>query len=83
MVKKNAKKIIKFRQELFWDVDPKTVDPRKNAKYIVERILEFGNMPELKWLFGFYQRAFIKKVFENSRGVLRNKTKALWSLILR
>jgi len=33
-----------FRQSLFWDVDPKTIDPEKNAKYVIERVLEFGKL---------------------------------------
>lgn len=32
-----------FRQALFWDVDPKTIDPEKHAVYIIERVLDFGN----------------------------------------
>lgn len=33
---------MRFRQSLFWDVDPKTIDPKKHAQYIIERILDFG-----------------------------------------
>lgn len=32
---KKSKKAIKFRQTLFWDVDPKKIDPDKHAKYII------------------------------------------------
>ncbi|GEM_PF-6176582 len=41
-MKKRIKKI-PFRQELFWDVDPKTIDPKRHARYIIERILDFEN----------------------------------------
>ena len=77
------KKVIKFRQELFWDVDPKIIDPKKNARYIIERILDFGSVSEARWLFHFYPRSLIKKTIERPRVALHNKSKALWSLILR
>lgn len=69
-----------FRQSLFWDVDTKTINPKKHAKYIIERILDFGNDKEVKWLFQHYPLKSIKKVTEESR-VLHAKSKSLWSLI--
>jgi len=71
------------RPSLFWDVDPKTVDPKKHARYIIERILEFGKDNELKWLVHYYSPQMIRGVLNRSRGVLHEKTKALWSLIYR
>ena len=76
------KKTIEFRQVLFWDVDPATIDPKKNAKYIIERILEFGNDQEVRWMFHYYPRDLIRDRVEHSRGVLHEKTKALWKLVL-
>jgi len=32
-----------FRQSLFWDVDPKTINQMVHARYIIERVLDFGN----------------------------------------
>ena len=34
---------MRFRRSLFWDVDPKTIDEKRHATYIIERILDFGN----------------------------------------
>lgn len=82
-MEKQAKKIIKFRQSLFWDVDPKTINPKKHARYIIERILEFGNDDEIYWLVHYYPRSMLKERVRNARGVLHDKTKALWSLVLR
>lgn len=69
---------MKFRPSLFWDVDPKTIDPKKHAWYIIERVLDFGNDKEVKWLVHRYSPRTIKKVVARSR-VLHDKTKALWS----
>ena len=74
---------MRFRQSLFWDVDPKTIDPKKNARYIIERVLEFGDDREARWLFYYYPRDLIRDSMDRSRGVLHGKTRALWSLVLK
>jgi len=77
------KKVIPFRQSLFWDVDPKTIDPKKNARYVIERILDFGNGKEVKWMWQHYSIRAIKKVLLLPRAQLHKKSKALWSLMLK
>ena len=70
------------RQSLFWDVDPKTIDPQKHAKYVIERILDFGKDKEVRWLVHYYSPGKIKIVVKTSR-VLHDKTKALWGLMFQ
>ena len=74
------KPVIRFRQSLFWDVDPKTIDPKKHARYIIERILDFGNDDEVRWLWHLYSRSLIRDVVKRSR-ILHNQSRALWSLL--
>ena len=81
MAKARTKKI-KFRRSLFWDVNPAKIDQKKNARYIIERILDFGNTDEVKWLWNKYPVAQIKDVVKTSRA-LHPKSRALWSLMLR
>lgn len=71
------------RPSLFWDVDPKNIDTKKHARYIIERILEFGNDREARWLYAYYSHVLIRDTMKRSRGVLHEKTKALWSLLLK
>ena len=71
-----------FRQSLFWDTDPKMIDAKKNAPYIIERVLELGTDQEVRWLTKTYDPKLIKKVVKNSRS-LRLKTKNLWLLLLK
>lgn len=73
---------MEFRQTLFWDVDPGNIDTERNAQYVIERILDFGNDEEVGWLYGFYNRSLIRDVVAQSRS-LRPKTKNLWNLILK
>lgn len=79
---KAGEKSFAFRQSLFWDVDPKTIDPKKHARYVIERILDFGNDKEVKWLFKNYSRRLMRKTLRESR-VIHDKSKSLWSLMLQ
>lgn len=71
---------IRFRQSLFWDVDPKTIDSKKHARYIIERVLDFGNDQEVRWMWNNYPHSLIRNVVNTSR-VLHNQTRALWLLL--
>lgn len=77
---KRTEKVIKFRPELFWDVDPKTIDPKKHAEYIIERILDFGDLDEMRWIVHYYPREVITKTMRESR-VVDDKSKSLWALV--
>lgn len=74
---KQPKRGIPFRSELFWDVDPKKIDPKKHATYIIERILDFGNDKEARWVYHRYPRRLINKIARRSR-VLSAITRPLW-----
>ncbi|MBI2410319.1 MAG: hypothetical protein HYV32_00285 [Candidatus Kerfeldbacteria bacterium] len=71
------------RQSLFWDVDPKTIDPKKHARYIIERILDYGSEDELRWLVSYYTTEKIKKTIRLSRTPIHKKSLSLWTLIFR
>ncbi|MBU2037198.1 hypothetical protein KJ866_03330 [Patescibacteria group bacterium] len=72
---------MKFRQALFWDTNPDRIDVKKNAQYIIERILDFGNDEEVKWLYHFYDKSLLKNVVAKSRSLMP-ETKNLWTLLL-
>ena len=73
---------MKFRQALFWDTKPSNINTKKNAQYIIERILDLGNDKEVKWLYHFYNKALLKKVVSKSRSLMP-ETKNLWTLLLK
>ncbi len=72
---------MEFRQALFWDTNPQKIDTEKNAQYIIERILDFGNDGEVKWLYHFYDKTLLKSVVAKSRSLMP-ETKNLWMLLL-
>ena len=73
---------MKFRQSLFWDVDPEKIDIKKHARYIIERVLEFGRPDEVRWLFETYSKEEIKRVMNLPRSQVTDKSKSLWTLLL-
>lgn len=68
------------RPSLFWDVDPKIVDPKKHARYIIERILDFGTDKEVRWMWNAYSKSQVRDVVKKSR-VLHPPTRALWQVL--
>lgn len=72
---------MEFRQTLFWDTDPAKLDVRQNARYIVERVADFGNDQEARWVLDFYDKLFLRDIISKSRG-LRPRSKKLWTLLL-
>lgn len=71
---------MQFRQSLFWDTDSAKLDSKKNAKYIIERIMDFGNDQEVHWMREHYSKSFIAEVCNNSK-VLHPSSKTLWTLL--
>ena len=71
---------MKFRESLFWDTDPKKLDPKKHARYIIERVLDFGNDDEVRWMSRQYNQRTIKNIVDSSRA-LHPETKNLWQII--
>lgn len=67
---------------MFWDTNPDKIDTKKNAQYIIERVLDLGNDKEVKWLYHFYDKPLLKNVIFKSRS-LRPRTKNLWTLLLK
>jgi len=70
------------RPSLFWDTTPEHIDFKKNARYVIERVLELGEPEDVRWLFQEYPKSEIKRVFGLPRVQLSPKSKALWSLLL-
>lgn len=71
------------KQSLFWDVDLSFLDSKEHSSYIIERVLDFGDDEDIRWLFSTYPKAVIRETLEHSRGTIHAKSKALWSLVLQ
>lgn len=81
-LKHKKPKPIKFRRSLFWDIDPKGLDPRKYKHYVVERILDYGDDREIRWMWHFYPKSLIYDIAKEAR-VLRPQTRPLWMALTK
>lgn len=62
-----------FRKTLFWDVDTEALNPEKDWYFIIERILEYGDIEDFEWLKKNYPSEKIRYILKTSR-VLSKKT---------
>ncbi|OGH14497.1 MAG: hypothetical protein A2860_02150 [Candidatus Levybacteria bacterium RIFCSPHIGHO2_01_FULL_37_33] len=74
-------KLPSFLKRYFWDVKFSNLDSKKRSTYIIERLLELGNINALHWVFKKYPQTTIKQIICQSPA-LSKKTANFWSLIL-
>ncbi len=63
------------KKQLFWDVE--SVDAQKNGKFVIERILNFGDEDDFRWALKFYGKDKIAETVLTSRN-LNKKSLAFW-----
>ena len=69
---------MKFRQALFWDTDPKKIDPVLHKRYIIERILKLGNFDDYHWMRDTYSEEDVKNVIMEERVDLDPRSLNFW-----
>jgi len=68
------------KKSLFWDV--RDIDPQKNARFVIERILAFGDLDDFIWSVDRYGVEKIKDVCARSK-VLDRKSASFWNNYFR
>lgn len=68
-----------LRPVLFWDVDFSGMDFAQHASYIIPRVMDRGNLEEVKFIIGYYGIETIKTVLIEARS-LQNDTISFFSL---
>jgi len=74
-------KLARSLKPIFWDTDLDKIDIQQNKGYIIERILEFGDKPAVKWLLATYSLSDIKKALEEGRSISK-KSRNFWEILL-
>ncbi|MBI1912135.1 MAG: hypothetical protein HYS21_09045 [Deltaproteobacteria bacterium] len=64
---------------LFWDTDPKRIDLKRNDRYVIERVLEVGDLKSLKWIQMIYPTGLIIETLKTSRKI-SHKSKNFWAI---
>jgi len=58
----------KHLHKYFWDTNPEAIDIKKDSDYIIWKLLEYGDINDLKWMFKSFPLRSIKKIFMTRRG---------------
>lgn len=64
---------------LFWDTEMENIHLKRNARYVIERVLELGNLDSINWLQRIYTVQRILDVLDTSR-VVSEKSRRFWRL---
>ena len=70
-----------FLRPLFWEVDFGQLRVQGHERYVIERVLEYGDDEAIRWLYHTFGPHAIAKVVQRSRKISRN-TATLWALVL-
>jgi len=73
-------KLPNFLKKYFWDVDFLELKKENHSRFIIERILEFGDQKAVKWMMKNFGLEEIKKVLRQSRN-LSTKSANFWRFI--
>ena len=65
-------------KRLFWDVDREGVDLEVHRPYVIKRIMDYGDMEDVKWMLAIYPAKDITEVVKKSRGLSR-KSACFWA----
>lgn len=68
-------------KRFFWDTELSKVDTKKHQVYIIERLLEYGDLEAYKWLIKNFAKSKIKTVAAKSRRI-SPMTGKFWQAII-
>ena len=60
-------------RKYFWDVDFDKLDVSQHPRFVIERLLEYGDFPELKWLFAEFSEKQTVEVLKRSRRLSKRR----------
>ena len=55
----------KINPSYFWDINPDSIDEIKSKRLIIERIINLGNLREIKYMISFYGKDEVIKTIIN------------------
>lgn len=76
------KKLPRFLHPLFWDTDPVKIDLSKHQKYVIERVMDWGDMPHVKWMLDNFSKKEIKDTLRRTRNLFK-RSAYFWANFLK
>lgn len=68
-------------KRLFWEVEPRSVDLRCHADYVMERVMVRGSLEAMRWLRSVYTTDELAEFLERQGHRLPPRDCAYWRLI--
>lgn len=59
----NTHRVTKKLQPILWSTDVDKLDLERNKGYIINQVLIYGTLNEIKWLFDTYSKREVVRVF--------------------
>lgn len=56
-------------KQAFWDVDMANIDYNKNARYVIEKVIDRGSLEDFKSIRNFYGDSKIRKEIVNANWI--------------
>lgn len=81
MNQENSALIPESFRTYFWDIDFEKLDVKKSAHLIIKRVLDRGNLSDIRWLLNTYGQDSIKRVVLETKDLSR-PTGNFWADIL-
>ncbi len=75
-------KIPKSLHRFFWDVDVKKLDPEKKPYFVINRLLDKGNVEAVKWVRKNYNDEIVRETLQKIRG-FSLRSASFWALIYK
>ncbi len=81
MKQREEGRLPQFFRSYFWDVEFEKLEIKKNAHFIIKRVLDRGDLSDIRWLLKTYGKDEIKKVVMGTRDLAR-PTGNFWADLL-
>jgi uncharacterized protein DUF6922 len=79
MVREETASVPARFRTLFWDTALENIDLKSHARYVMEKVLEFGDLDAFEWLRNVYPGWQIKETLLLSRN-LSKKSRNFWTI---
>ena len=65
---------------LFWEYDDSALSLELHRRFIISRVINFGTIPALQWLFKTYELEILREVVQSSNNLHESKRR-FWEIV--
>lgn len=76
-----SKRVPEEFAKFFWDTDTSRLNIKRHSRYIIERVLELGDLKAFTWIERLYPGSLIIEVVRESRKI-SERSKKFWAVWL-